>query len=54
MEVTNQAAIQQAQSLSSRNMLAEDAKSDEEESSDNIHLVSQLASKELSSKETCV
>jgi len=39
---------------SSPNGLDEDDNSDEEESSDHTHLASQLASRELSNKETCV
>ena len=37
-----------------QDMLAEAVNTDDDVSSDNIHLVHQLANRELSNKETCV
>lgn len=55
---SNPTAIIHAKSSFTQKVLAEDVKSDEDESSDNIHiasqLASQLASRELTNKETCV
>ena len=48
------AAIGNTQSPSTRDMLSEDMNTEEDESSDNIQLVQQLANRELSNKETCV
>ena len=42
------------QSDDKRDNLADVVNTDEEESSDNIQLVHQLANRELSNKETCV
>jgi len=42
------------QSDDKRDNLADVVNTDEEESSDNIQLVQQLANRELSNKETCV